>query len=321
MQQPVGAHGAAAVRRRLAGQVGKNSSGLLDDHLQRGEIPERDHGLGGNIHRAFGYQDVRPEIPVGAGPPDRSGQVQESVHPAALLPAGHVGVRKRGVLQRRDLGHPAAGRLGQPPAGPCAAAAGRPPAAAERGRRDNPDDDLIAVHQPDERRPDRHAADVVLGGVDRVDHPAPRARAAPAGLLAEHRVPRPGPAQHVPQRLLGGVVGVRHRRQVRLGLDPEVGGTEPPRGDVVRRVGKHVRETQIIVIARHAAKRYRLSGCRALASGATAGGVLRLAGYGHSRHGGAAIARGSGKPGRAGRRRSIHGRRTVSTMLVLRVAC
>jgi hypothetical protein len=51
------------------------------------------------------------------------------------------------------------------------------------------------------------------------------------------------------------VVRVADRGQVRLGVDPEVGGPEAPHGDVVRCVREHVRETQVIVIPRHAANR------------------------------------------------------------------
>src|SRR5438034_3748827 len=44
--------------------------------------------------------------------------------------------------------------------------------------------------------------------------------------------------------LLGGAVGVGHRRQVRLGLHPQVERAEPASGDVVRRVGEDVRSEE-----------------------------------------------------------------------------
>ena len=73
-----------------------------------------------------------------------------------------------------------------------------------------------AIHgQSDEGSPDRDTADVVLGAVDRVDDPAPRTRAAPAEFLAEHRVPRPGPAQYVAHGFLG--------RPVRIGRNVWIG--------------------------------------------------------------------------------------------------
>ncbi len=70
-----------------------------------------------------------------------------------------------------------------------------PPAHAERGRRRDPDDQLARAFEPDQRRPDRHAADVALGAVDGVDDPPELgrrhrrlARSPVAVLLAEHRV-------------------------------------------------------------------------------------------------------------------------------------
>ena len=81
--------------------------------------------------------------------------------------------------------------------------------------------------------------------------------AGPAVLLAEHRVPWPGPAQHVAQRLLGGQVGIGDRGQVGLGLHGQVERTEPAHGDVVRRVSEDMGEPQVVVETRHAAKRYR----------------------------------------------------------------
>jgi len=111
---------------------------------------------------------------------------------------------------------------------------GRP--RAEGGRGDHPDHDVATDHQPDQRGPDRHAPDEVLGAVDRIQDPAPLSHARPAGLLAEHRVARPGPAQHVPQLLLGSQVGIGDRGKVGLGFDPQVQRPEPAHGDVVRRV-------------------------------------------------------------------------------------
>src|SRR5262249_18979126 len=127
-----------------------------------------------------------------------------------------------------------------------------------RGRGDPADRDLVAVHQPDQGGPHRDPADEVLGRVDRVDDPAARARTDPAELLTQYGITWPGPAQDVAQRLLGGAVGVGHRRQVRFGLHPQVERAEPARGDVARRVGEDGGEPQVVVIPRHGAKRYRL---------------------------------------------------------------
>ena len=99
-----------------------------------------------------------------------------------VLPAAERGVRQRRVVERRDIGDPARLSRGQRLAGPRAAALRRPPASAEGRRRDDAGDDLVLDHQADERRPDRNAADEVLGAVDRVDDPAARAPAASCPL-------------------------------------------------------------------------------------------------------------------------------------------
>src|ERR1035438_2451310 len=46
VEAPVGAHGAAASRGGVPGQVGEDAAGFLHDHLQGSEIPQRDGGLG-----------------------------------------------------------------------------------------------------------------------------------------------------------------------------------------------------------------------------------------------------------------------------------
>src|ERR1700733_13653345 len=62
VKAPVGAHGTAAVRRGVPGQVGEGAAGFLHDHLEGGEIPQRDGGLGRNIPGPLGDQDARPEV-------------------------------------------------------------------------------------------------------------------------------------------------------------------------------------------------------------------------------------------------------------------
>ncbi len=173
------------------------------------------------------------------------------MEPAPLRPAADARVGERGVAELGHAGYPAPCRLGQAAAGPRSAARRGPPAPAEGRGGHHADHDLRAVHQPDERRPHRYAADVVLGAVDRVDDPAPWPAAPPARLLAEHRVPGPRPAQHVAQRLFGGPVGVGYRRQVGLGLDPQVKRTETARRDVIGGVSEDVREAQVVVVASH----------------------------------------------------------------------
>ena len=68
-----------------------------------------------------------------------------------------------------------------------AAAARRPPALPERGRRDDADDDLAVALERDQRRPDRQPARVLLRAVDRVEPPAD-VRLLDAELLAGDRL-------------------------------------------------------------------------------------------------------------------------------------
>src|SRR5690606_18476271 len=100
-------------------------------------------------------------------------------------------------------------------------------------------------HERDQRRPDGDAAHEVLGAVDGVDDPRPVAPAGVAELFTYHRVARPGTAQRAADRLLDGPVGVADRGEVRLGLDLEVDGLEPPHRQVVGGVRHDVGETEV----------------------------------------------------------------------------
>jgi hypothetical protein len=247
----VGAHHAAAVGPGLALQRGEPAAGLGDDDLQRGQVPQGHLGFGGDVAGALGDQHVRPEVPERAGPPHRPGQVEEVVQDPALGPSAQARVGHGCVAELGHPGHPAGRGLGQAAPGPRAAAQRAPPAAAERGRRHHSHHDVRAVHQPDQGGPDRNAPDVVLGPVDGVQDPAARPGAGPAEFLAEHRVARTRPAQHVAQRLFGRLVGIAHRREIGLGLHPQVERPEPPGGDVVSGVCEDMREAQVVVVADH----------------------------------------------------------------------
>src|SRR6185436_18412223 len=106
-----------------------------------------------------------------------------------------------------------------------------PPAAMERGLRDDAEHDAAVLLERDQGRPDGNAARVVPRPVDRVDDPPSPARAGRALLLAEDRVAAALGAEHRPQLVLDLAVGLRHRRQVGLGLDDEVTGPEARDGD------------------------------------------------------------------------------------------
>lgn len=229
--------------------------GLVHHDRTGRHVPQRQLRLGADVHRTLGDHHVRPEVAIAPGAPAVPAQVQEAGQLAALLPAGQRGVRERGVLDAADLGYPQPGRRGQAAAGEGSQALGGPPAAVERRSRDDADHRavaaLAALHQRDQRRPDRHPADVVLGAVDRVDDPAARSRALAAELLAEHRVPWPGPLELAADELFGGLVRLAHRRHVRFGLDLEVECLEALHGGGVRGVREHMAETKIIVIVGH----------------------------------------------------------------------
>ena len=61
----------------------------------------------------------------------------------------------------------------------------------ERRRRDDPEDELAVLLERDQRRPHGDPAHVVLGAVDRVDDPPPRA----ARALSSRRTPRRAPSR------------------------------------------------------------------------------------------------------------------------------
>ena len=126
----------------------------------------------------------------------------------------------------------------------------RPPAALQLRRRHHAEHDLVVDDQRDQRRPDRHAADEVLGAVDRVDHPAPLAVPGRALLLAGDRVAGAHPRQRAPDALLDRLVGVGHRRQVRLAHHVQVERLEPALGERVGVVGEHVGEAQVVGVVR-----------------------------------------------------------------------
>ena len=240
--------------RGCPGQVGEPAACLLENHLQRRDVPMRDLWLGGQVDRAFGDQQVAPEVAVRPGPPGPCGQVQEAVEAAAFLPAGDRGVREGRVLQRGDPGNCEAAVFVLPPEGdpgPSAGAAGGPPPATQRRRADQADHDVTGnvgseVLECDQRAPDRHASQVVLGAVDRVDHPPARGLGARGSLfLAEDRVGRAMLGQQGTQGGLGRPVGVRDRSVVGFGLHPKVERVETGHRDLVRGVRQPMRKFEV----------------------------------------------------------------------------
>ena len=87
VQEPVRAHGAATVRPRSSGQVSEGSACFFHDDLEGGEIPQRDISFCGNVCGALRHEDVRPEVAVGASPPDLTAQAEQLRQLARPVPS------------------------------------------------------------------------------------------------------------------------------------------------------------------------------------------------------------------------------------------
>ena len=74
--------------------------------------------------------------------------------------------------------------------------------------------------------------------------------AGAAEFLAEHGIPGTGTGQLAADGLLGRLVRISDRRQVRLGLDVEVQRLEAAHGLVIHGIGQHMGQAQVIVVAR-----------------------------------------------------------------------
>ncbi|MPM49152.1 hypothetical protein SDC9_95880 [bioreactor metagenome] len=191
VEQPVGGDGAAAHGAVVSVEVGEPAAGLGDDEAAGRHVVQLEVGLGGDVDRPLRDEHVGPEVAEPADPPDVAGQPDEVVAEAEVEPAGQRGEGQRGVVQLRDGGDVAGlGVTAQHP-GPGALSAGGPPPPAEGRGTDHSGDHLGALHQRDQRGPHRHAADVVLGAVDRVDDPAPARPPGVRALLTVHRVVGP----------------------------------------------------------------------------------------------------------------------------------
>ena len=233
---------------------------LAHDHHRRRHVPQRHRRIAGQLGGPLGDEHVLPEISVPARPPAPRAELQQRVETARrppVLQAAEAELRVGKVPNARDL-QPARLRIGafaheRPAAG------GRPPPPPQRGGRDDADRHLAVLLQRQQRRPDRHAAHVALGAVDRVHDPAPAVagRRGRAVLLAEDRIAWPRGRQPLAHRLLGGAVGVRDRRHVRLGLDREIGGAKARQRDRVGNVGQLVRQRKVVCGRGH------VSGCYA----------------------------------------------------------
>src|SRR5689334_10865661 len=94
VQQAVRRGRVAAVRARAAVEAGEGAAGLGDDDRGGGHVPQGQLGLGAEGDRALGDHHVGPEVAVRARAPDLTGEVEEAVEAAPLLPAAERGVRE-----------------------------------------------------------------------------------------------------------------------------------------------------------------------------------------------------------------------------------
>ena len=218
---------------------------LGDNRLQRGDVPQVDHGLEHDVGRTLGDEHVAPEV---GEPPDVPAALDERTEPGTesrlveRTDAGRADVR---VRQPRDLGH--ADQLPvreRPAAAPC------PPPSAERGRRRDADHDLAVDLEPEQRGPRRHAAHEALRAIDGVHDPAARPHARGAELLADDRVARSVGGEAVPHRGLDRAIGFGYGRLVRLRVHVQVTSPEAAHGERVGRVSDRQRERQIVVEVR-----------------------------------------------------------------------
>ena len=237
-------------------EIGERPAGLFDDDEQGREIPERDGRLGRDVRRALGHEDVAPEVAEAAGAPHPLGERVELRLEPELGPPLEVAVAELRVFESADLGHADRRTIGER-----AAATHRPPGVAEGRRRADADAHLAVLLEREQRRPDRDAADVVLGPVDRVDDPTPVRGPLGAELLAQQRIPGAGGDQPVPDELLGRRVGLGDGRQVGLGLHLQVVGAEASERDLVGEGHELEGESQIGVDAGTLAGRCHRLGC------------------------------------------------------------
>ena len=189
MEPAVGGHRAAAVRPGLPVEVGERAAGLAHQDVERREIPQRHLGLGGDVDGALGHQAVGPEVAVAAHPPHGVGEIDEPLPQAQLPQPVEAGERQARRPDVGDTGGTDMRRVAAAERRESALAVAGPPAPLQRGRAHHADDRDAVVQQRDQRRPHRHAADEVLGAVDRVDHPLPAGENRCATeLFAEYRI-------------------------------------------------------------------------------------------------------------------------------------
>src|SRR3954464_1163043 len=186
VQTSVGRNRADAVWARLAVEVRERAACLPDKEVKRTEVPRLEVRFDRDVDGTLGHQAVRPEIAVGAYPPDLVGEVEETR--SAVTPPGEVGEGQAGrgeVIDSGDGDTPL--RIAE--GGERAFAGARPPPTSERGGADDADDGGAVDEQGDQRAPHRNSADEVLRAVDRIEHPLPTTESGCATeFFAENRI-------------------------------------------------------------------------------------------------------------------------------------
>ena len=218
----------------------------MSDHAR--DVVEVELGLGGDVDRALGHQQVAPEVAVGRGCASRRGAAIEARWRRAPAPR-RCRRAERGVGQRRHAGD--ADRVAVLPsrARHERAAAERGPPAAAEGRRATRRRPPTVRRRPGARspwpRPAPRGRSSWCRRPGRRSSGVRRCRPAPV-LLAEDAVG--GPLRRTRSRMhpLDRLVGVAHRGQVRLGLHHEVACVEAVHGDRVGGVRDALREVEVV---------------------------------------------------------------------------
>src|SRR6476619_5591740 len=170
VKKSVGRNRADAVGARLAMEIRERAARLPHKEVERTEVPRLEVRFDRDVNGTLGHQAMRPEIAVGAYPPDLVGEVEETR--SAVAPPGEVGEGQAGRGEVIDTGDGDAPlRIAE--GGERAFAGACPPPASERGGADNADDGGAVDEQGDQRAPHRNSADEVLRAVDRIEHPLP----------------------------------------------------------------------------------------------------------------------------------------------------
>ena len=188
-----------------------------------------------------------------------SGQAEEgsSAGRSSCQPrAGWSRTATRRRARRRRTPRSRRGRRQAPP-GPgarcrCAAHQRRPSAGAETTPATTSSPSISAIRVAQTGTPRTKFLVPSIGSM----HPAPRARDPVAPNSSPVTASRGRARDSVDaDRLLGGRVGVADRRQVRLGLDPQVQRLEAVHRDGVGGVGEHVGQSEVVVVRRHVTNR------------------------------------------------------------------